>query len=86
MLYRLIRNPVDRIARSDLGTFDTVNAARAHIGALGYDELLAEEDSVHPGCWDIAATKPGAEITINGRRRRLEGGSTLELFAIERED
>ena len=86
MLYRLIQNPVDKVERKDLGLFDSPAGAKVRIQNEGFSILYEEEDSSHPGCWDIAATKPGAEITINGRRRRLEGASTLDLFAIEKED
>ena len=83
MQYRLIQNPVDKVSRRELGAFDSPEGAKVRIRNEGFEILFAEEDAAHPGCWDIAATKPGAEIEIAGKRRRLEGAHTLELFSIE---
>lgn len=85
MTYRLTYTPDSIISRKALGDFETVEAAKAVIAEKGFKILFEEHDDDHPGCWDIAATKPGvAHITIGGKVRRIEGAQTLELFAIEK--
>lgn len=84
MTYRLIHTPDGPCSSRMVGTYETPDLARAAIFEKGFSILFEEHDADHPGCWDIAATKPGvATVMFGNKRRRIEGAQTLELFAIE---
>lgn len=84
MTYQLTHTPDGPATRRTIGTYETPELARTVIAERGYEILFEEHDDSHPGCWDIAATKPGvAHVMFGGKRRRIEGAHTLELFAIE---
>lgn len=84
MTYQLAHIPDGPATRRTIGTYATPDLARTVIAERGYEILLEEHDDANPGCWDIAATKPGvATVMFGGKPRRIEGAHTLELFAIE---